>query len=272
MLPKVSLAAIKKNISLVGVLNVTPDSFSDGATEKTLAVQIVRAKALMDQGAALIDIGGDSTRPGSVCVGSEEEWERIGPLVKEISSKFPVSVDTHHPETAQKALSAGAIMINDISGGDEEMFKIVARHNAQIVLMHSRCSRPHVFDLPRPNDLLASIGEFFEKRITLAAKCGVKREQLIFDPGMGAFLSADPDDSYLLIKKIQNLKKFSPLYVGVSRKGFLTKLTDETAAERDSVSALVSALVLRNLDDAKIYLRSHSLPVLNAFVSNICGF
>lgn len=259
-------------IGLVGILNITPDSFSDGGGFPTLKEQIAHAHALIDGGASIVDIGGDSTRPGSVCVGIEEEWRRIGPAVEALAPVMPISVDTHHSEVARRALQGGAKFINDVSGGSVEMFDVVQRHNAKIVVMYSRCTAPHLFDKPTPADLVSAIKDFFSDRLQISKQRGLARDQIFFDPGMGGFVSESPRDSFLLIQKLRELQSFEPLYIGVSRKGFLQLMTHEKPHERDAVSAYIGARIVEQLSTHSLFLRVHNPKLQREFLSSIGPF
>ena len=252
-----------KDTKIVGILNVTPDSFSDGGRFLDVSLAVKQAEKLFQEGADIIDIGGDSTRPGSLCVGSKEEWLRISEVVKEVSKRGVVSVDTHFAETAQKALEAGATMINDVSGGlDPDMFGVVASFNAQIAIMYSRCSVPHLFDLPRPANLIDAIKSFFDERIVRAHSAGLRRENLIFDPGMGGFLSSNPEDSFLILDELSAFANYSPMLIGISRKGFLNSRVSSDLEARDQFSSELGARLAKRPDRKQgLYLRVHNVQI-----------
>lgn len=250
------------SVSLVGILNITPDSFSDGGRFDSAAAAITAGEKLIEQGADWLDIGGDSTRPGSVCVGPEEEWRRIGPVVTELAPRFSVSVDTHHAAVAEQALAVGAQMINDVSAGhDPQMFSVVASNNAKIVLMYSRCPRPHEFGPAPAGDVISAIRIFFENRIDAALRAGVRREQLILDSGFGAFLSEDPKVSFEVAERYGELAEFGlPLMIGVSRKGFLKRAGELSPTDRDPASAQLAADIVKRLPvNQSVLVRSHSI-------------
>lgn len=144
-------------ITLVGIVNCTPDSFSDGDPLATAVTYHDRALALIDAGADMLDVGGDSTRPGSLCVDDDEEWRRIAPIIEKLSHTIPISVDTHKAEVARRALQAGATVINDVSGGaDPHLLEVVANASALYVCMFSASGIPHVFPDPQHTTLTKS--------------------------------------------------------------------------------------------------------------------
>lgn len=253
-------------VNLVGIVNCTPDSFSDGGAYKTTADAISYARQCIAEGASIIDVGGDSTRPGSTCVGIEEEWRRIHSVVQTLAKETNVSVDTHHPEIARRALDIGARYINDISGGSREMFQVVRSYSASVVIMYSRCSQPHVFDKEPSTDLIADIKDFFKLQLKIAEHSGLSRNQILFDPGMGAYLSPNLDDSLTVIRSIDKFESFSPLFLGVSRKGFLKILSDVPASERDAASAFFGAEIANKLKPKQLFLRIHNVPLQQQFL------
>jgi len=246
---------------IVGILNLTPDSFSDGGSFYPAEKALEQAGRLRAQGAVIIELGGDSTRPGSVCTGWQEEWRRIEPVLKGLADGVVVSVDTHHASTAERALDSGARMINDISAGqDPRMFELVAQHAAQIVLMYSRLAAPHVFADEAPGDIIALASDFLLNKVELALAAGIKRENIILDPGMGAFISASPERSFELLTRFSELQSLGfPLMLGISRKGFLKRDGENSPVERDEDSALWSRKVLKSLPPSQlVYLRVHN--------------
>lgn len=251
---------------VVGVLNVTPDSFSDGGCYFDLPSAIAHAEELVRQGAVVIDIGGESTGPGSQPVSTQEEQRRILPVVTALASKVCLSIDTYHSESAKAALEAGAQIINDVSAlrADPKMAAVVAASDAHLVLMYCKDSPlPHVTATQRTyKDVIADISEFFAQRIAYALSEGVKREKIILDPGMGGFVSSDANLSWQLLARLKELKNnFAdfPLLVGTSRKGFLGgKLED-----RDPISQLTALWAIEH--GAKL-IRTHNPAMLLEFI------
>lgn len=251
-------------VRIAGVLNITPDSFSDGGRYFSPETALSRAREMLSKGADLIDIGGDSTRPGSNCVGEDEELRRILPVVEELSSEAQISVDTHHAAVADAALKAGAKIINDISGGgDPEMFKTAASLGGKIIIMYSRCPKPHDFSLEPQGDIIQNCKAFFFSKLEIARRAGLRDDSIILDPGMGAFISANPDRSFELISRISELREFGlPIMLGISRKGFLKRPGEETPADRDLLSAELAAQAVSRLSGVgEVYIRAHNAAI-----------
>ena len=228
---------------ILGIVNVTPDSFSgDGMLAPDKAV--THARELKAQGADILDIGAESTAPGSPAISAEEELQRLKPLLQVLPAEGIVSVDTYKAKTAEAALRLGARIVNDVSGmrADPDMPAVIREHRAFIVIMHSKQppGRPHAErTLTEYEDIVETVSAFFEERIDFALKHGVSAKHIILDPGMGAFLSGDPAASWQLLAGLEALvQRFSdfPLLLGISRKGFLGgKMKD-----RDGVSQLLA--------------------------------
>ena len=252
---------------LIGILNTTPDSFSDGGKYFELESAIQHAESMIAAGADIIDIGGDSTRPGSDCVGPKLEQERVLELVNQVTKLATVSVDTHFASTAAAALQCGAKIINDVSAGhDPEMFSVLASSDAKMILMHSACSAPHVFDYFKQlttDNVVDEIRRFFDTRVNLALKAGLNETQLILDPGMGAFISRDPAVSWQMLKHFGNLSSNGlPLVLGASRKGFLKLANEVYVEERDALSAVAACLAAKSCDWCfPHYLRVHNVAL-----------
>lgn len=251
----------KTKVKFFGILNVTPDSFSDGGQYFDAEDAIEHTKTLIREGASYIDIGADSTRPGSVCVGPDEEWRRIKDVITAAAPVCNVSVDTHHSSVAKLALDAGAQVINDISsGGDPKMFEVVASSNAKIIMTYTRCVKAHEFANEPSGDIIENIKAFFGERINQAIQCGIRPEQIVLDPGMGAFISAGPDDSWNLLGRLAELREFSfPFMLSLSRKGFMKSANEVSIEQRDMPSAYLGALAAQ-LEEFKVdYLRVHDV-------------
>jgi dihydropteroate synthase len=251
-----------KPLSLVGVLNLTPDSFSDGGNFQQLDDAIRHAHKLIEDGADLIDVGGDSTRPGSRCVGAEEELKRIAPFLERLPRDVPFSVDTHHPSVAECAIERGAVMINDVMAGkDPEMFRVMASTEVLYVMMYSRCELDHSFRAEPQEDILERLKRFFGERIECALACGISESQIVLDPGMGKFISDDPENSWRIIREVDALIAFArPVYVGVSRKGFLRLPLEKTIFERDLLTAYIGKLLVETIhSQVPLFLRVHNV-------------
>ena len=255
---------------LIGILNVTPDSFSDGGDFADHEAALLQAEKLNKEGAVIIDIGGDSTRPGSVCTGVEEEWRRIGPLIARISRFSIVSVDTHHAEVAEKAIKEGASIINDVSSGyDPKMFETVAASSAKIILTYTRCPKPHDFSQTSKGDIIENIKKYFQQVTVKAKLAGISNERIILDPGMGAFLSDQAQQSWNLLARLRELENLGyPLALGISRKGFLKTQINDSNEHRDMKSAMIAGLILNlGMNKAIAYLRVHNAAMHRQFIT-----
>lgn len=217
------------NTEYMGVLNLTPDSFSDGGRFDGLggSENVVEvAKQMVKDGASILDMGGESTGPGSKEVTLEEELARVIPAIRAVRAALPevtISIDTWKSEVARQALLAGADMVNDVTAGrgDPKMFSVVAAAGVPMVLMYSKQNSPRTDrEVVDYEDVMATVKEFLKERVALARAAGVK--EVIVDPGMGAFVSGDPKYSFELIDRIEELQELGcPILVGASRKGFL---------------------------------------------------
>ena len=219
---------------LIGILNVTPDSFSDGGEFFGVEPAVVQAEKMLDEGAHMIDVGGESTRPGSEPVSSEEELRRVLPVVQGILESRPetvISIDTYRASTAEAALDAGARVINDITAlrGDTGMASLVAERGCPVVLMHMLGEPKFMQRDPRYEDVVREVRDFLVGRVEYALSAGVRKENVILDPGIG-FGKALRHNLELL----SNLNVFTglgfPVLVGASRKSFLVKIlgSDDT--------------------------------------------
>ncbi len=233
---------------VMGILNVTPDSFYDGGKYCDIDDALNRARKMIDDGADIIDVGGESTRPNSSCVSHDEEIKRVIPIIKELGkeTQIPISIDTYKAEVADKAIKAGAQIINDISGlqADKEMAKIAAAHNTPIIIMHIK-GRPHDFPKdPIYAELIPEIISFLESRIEYSIKSGIKHNKIIIDPGIGFGKGVKHN-----IEILRQLNKFKcmdlPILIGTSRKSFIDKVlecSDDTSVKENN-SRLVGTLV-----------------------------
>ncbi|MGC5077378.1 dihydropteroate synthase [Agrococcus sp. DT81.2] len=227
-----------------GILNVTPDSFSDGGRYVDAGAAIAHARRMRAQGAGVIDIGGESTRPGATPIDPDEEQRRILPVVEELVREgIRVSVDTIHASTARAVMAAGAEIINDVTAGehDPDMLRTVAEGGARIVLMHSRGI--DVTHNTHYDDVVREVVEHLERRVAAAVDAGVARERIILDPGFG--FSKGADDNWRLLSGLHHVIELGlPLLVGTSRKRFLGDLVPEgaPASERDAATAATSLL------------------------------
>lgn len=215
---------------LMGVLNVTPDSFSDGGEFYAPAAALAQAQRLVEAGADLIDIGGQSTRPGAEQVSVEEELHRVLSVVQSVRSQLsvPISVDTTRAVVAQRAVEAGADMVNDISGGtfDPDMLSTVAQLGVPIVLMHIRGTPQTMQQLTDYQDLIGEIYEFLEGQLAAAERAGIERSRLIIDPGIG--FAKTLEQNLEILRQLPRFRSLGvPILVGVSRKSFIGRLLNQ---------------------------------------------
>lgn len=251
---------------IMGVLNVTPDSFADGGLFLAPEAAEAQARRLADQGAAIIDIGGESTAPGSRPVTWQEELGRIAPVVAGLADAHPLSIDTYHARTAARCLELGARIINDVSAAraESEIAQVVREHGAVLVMMYAKDGPlPHATDTPVTyQDVTAEIADWLARRIDWALARGLSAEQLVVDPGMGRFVSLDPAHSWRLLAELDRLVARVapvPVLIGTSRKGFL----GVPLAERDPVSQLTGLLALRK---GAAIVRTHHPRMMRQFL------
>ncbi len=216
---------------LMGILNVTPDSFSDGGEFNNIESALKQSKYIINNGADIIDIGGQSTRPGSDQISLETENNRVIPVIKAIRKNYtiPISIDTTRAIVAEQAIEAGANIINDISGGtfDNKMFSTAAKLEVPIILMHIRGTPKTMQQMTNYRDLIGEIIRFFKTQINQAVNAGVSRDNIIIDPGIG-FAKNAPQNIELL-KRLAEFKTLElPILVGVSRKSFIGHILNKT--------------------------------------------
>jgi dihydropteroate synthase len=241
---------ISKKTCIMGILNITQDSFSDGGLYFDKSAAIKRAIQMVEEGADIIDIGGESTRPGSEPVSIEEELRRtisvVGVLVKEI--KVPISIDTYKSEVAKRALDAGASMVNDISGlrFDPKMPEVVSQYKVPVVIMHIKGTPKDMQQNPVYEDLISEILIYLGTGIRLAIESGVSEDKIIIDPGIGFGKTSEHN-----LEIIHNLRKFTslekPILIGPSRKAFIGKILEEAIpGERLEGTAAAVAIAIMN--------------------------
>ncbi|BAW95203.1 dihydropteroate synthase [[Synechococcus] sp. NIES-970] len=216
---------------VMGILNVTPDSFSDGGQFNSVASALAQAEKMVAAGIDILDIGGQSTRPGSAQISLEEELERTIPVIQAIRGRFQtiISIDTTRAAVAQQAIAAGADIINDISGAtfDDQMLTVVKKLAVPIILMHIRGTPETMQSLTDYQDLMADLKTFFQARIDAALVLGIPPKHLILDPGIGFAKTAL--QNYDLIRHLQDFRDLGyPLLVGPSRKSFIGHILNES--------------------------------------------
>ncbi len=242
----------------MGILNVTPDSFSDGGRFLHHDNAVSRGLELIGQGADIIDVGGESTRPGSLPIMEEVEIKRVLPVIQALVSRAPVSIDTTKAAVAAKVLEAGAFLVNDVSGltADADMAKVVADYDASCCIMHSKDTPLTMQDNPHYDDLIREVCDFLDRQINAALDAGIKQDKIWIDPGIG--FGKTLQHNLLLIKHLDELKRFGmPILLGVSRKSFIgTILGGIPPIER--VDGTVAACILGIQHGANI-LRVHDV-------------
>ena len=219
---------------IVGILNVTPDSFSDGGTYFSIEAAVRHAKQMVQDGADIIDIGGESTRPKSEPISVEEEMKRVRPVVQRLVQEVsvPLSIDTRKPEVAKECLRLGVRMMNDVTGlGDRGMREIAAEHKVPVVIMHMQGTPETMQENPVYEDVVKDIDGFFEERIVQACAAGVERVNIILDPGIG--FGKTTRHNLEILSRLREFLHFGlPLMVGPSRKGFIENITGLPVGER----------------------------------------
>jgi dihydropteroate synthase len=242
---------------LMGTINVTPDSFSDGGRFYKTDQAIKQGELLASEGADILDVGGESTRPFSNSVGVEEELQRVIPVVSQLakSTSLPISIDTCKGQVASAALDAGATMINDISGlrYDPELAQLAAKSQVPLVLMHMQGS-PRTMQLePNYGSLLSEIIGFLEERIQFACEAGMSRDQIIVDPGIG--FGKTVHHNLLLLKHLDALATLGrPILLGTSRKSFIGAVLDKEVTEREPGSwATVCAGIIKGAHIVRVH-------------------
>jgi dihydropteroate synthase len=240
--------------SVMGVINVTPDSFSDGGVHLDPDVAAAAARRMIEDGAAIVDVGGESTRPGSDGVSAEEELRRVVPVLERLEG-IPVSIDTAKAEVARRALELGAELVNDVTAfrADPSLAEVCAEHGAYVCLMHMQ-GEPRTMQIdPRYDDVASEVAAFLEERVRFAIDCGVPEERICLDPGIG--FGKTLDHNLELVRRLDVLLALGrPVLIGFSRKSSLRRLVDGDDLVSASVAAAVAAF-----DKGATILRVHDV-------------
>lgn len=220
---------LSKRTHIMGILNVTPDSFSDGGSYESVNLAVQQAKRMEREGADIIDVGGESTRPGHDPISLEEELDRVLPVIEALQNevKVPISIDTYKARVAEEAIKAGASIINDIWGAkrDPEMAEIAAKYKVPIILMHNRTNMDYT-------SLLDDMKRDLQESIDIALKAGVRRENILLDPGIG--FAKNKMHNLIVMNNLETFNELGfPLLLGSSRKRFIGSILDLPAEERD---------------------------------------
>ena len=245
---------------MMGVLNVTPDSFSDGGLFADTETAVAHGAKLADEGADVVDIGGESTRPGAEPVSSDEELRRVLPVIEGLRAARPdvaISIDTRHPNVAAEAVAAGAAIVNDISGGaDPDMMRVAAQGTAGMVLMHMQGEPGSMQVDPRYEDVVEEVHGYLRERVEAALFDGVEAEQLCVDPGIG--FGKNLEHNLALLRDLGRFRDLDAgLVIGVSRKRFIGTLTD-AEDPTDRVEGSLAAAVLAAAAGADV-IRAHDV-------------
>ena len=243
----------------MGVVNVTPDSFSDGGVNFDPADAVVSARRMLADGAAIVDVGGESTRPGSEGVAADEELRRVVPVLEALGGEVPVSIDTSKAEVARRALELGAELVNDVTAlrGDPELAEVVAEAGAYLCLMHMQGEPRTMQADPRYEDVVSEVAAFLEERLRAAVEAGVAEERICLDPGIG--FGKTVDHNFELVRRLDELTALGrPVVVGFSRKSSLGKLLGDPDATTGTVAASLGAAVAAYERGATI-LRAHDV-------------
>ena len=261
---------------VMGILNVTPDSFADGGRHFSTSDALKRTHEMISEGVDVIDVGGESTKPGAERVTEEQERERVIPVVTElVKTETPISIDTTRAVIAEEAIKLGVAYVNDVSGGlaDSNMYGVIAKNpGIQYIIMHWRAHSKNMQELAVYKDVVKEVKEELEERINSAIEAGVNPEQIIIDPGIG--FSKLPEHNWELLRNIDRLSLLGyPILIGASRKRFLGELTGASNPDdREAASIAVTAMVAK----AGVWgVRTHSvkphrdaIATVNAFVKS----
>jgi dihydropteroate synthase len=229
--------------SVMGVVNVTPDSFSDGGVNLDAETAAANARRMLEEGSAIVDVGGESTRPGSDGVTADEELRRVVPVLERLEG-LPVSIDTSKSEVARRALELGAELVNDVTAlrGDPELAGVVAGSGAYLCLMHM-LGEPRTMQLePSYDDVVADVARFLEERLAFAVSAGIPEERIALDPGIG--FGKTVEHNFELLRRLDELVAIGrPVVVGFSRKSSLGRIMGDAAATTGTTAASVGAAV-----------------------------
>ncbi|HEX7345138.1 MAG TPA: dihydropteroate synthase [bacterium] len=243
---------------IMGILNVTPDSFADGGLYQQLDQAVAHGLEMAEQGADFIDVGGESSRPGANPVSLDEEAARVLPVIQKLATQIniPISIDTSKAEVARRALLSGARLINDISAlrADPEMIKVALDFQATLVLLHMQGEPGTMQIRPHYKDVVREIHNFLEERITFARARGLEADQIIIDPGIG--FGKRLGDNYEILRKLREFGDLAPILVGPSRKSFIGQVLNAPPGER--LFGTAAAVAVATMNGAAI-LRVHDV-------------
>lgn len=265
----------KSNSALImGVVNVTPDSFSDGGAFFEPQNAIQHAMQLLEEGADILDIGGESTRPGADIISDEDEVNRVVPVIEGVKEKASfISIDTRNAQTMHKALKAGANIINDVSGlmHDPESIAVAAESNCPVCIMHMKGTPQTMQDSPIYDDVVDEVLHYFEERLNFCSKNGVNPERVVLDPGIGFGKTLDHNVS--ILKHMQRIKAMgSPVLLGTSRKSFIGAISGEQDAKKRFPGSLASLLaVIKHVDIVRVHDVAETRQALDVYQAICCA-
>ena len=250
---------LTKKVAVMGILNLTPDSFYDGGRYRTEKEILRRVEQMIKEGADIVDIGGESTRPGAAQISWEEEVRRVIPYLKKITNIFeiPVSIDTYKAKVAREAIEAGAEMVNDISGlrFDSEMAEVVSSGGVYLVVMHIKGTPKDMQDNPQYESLMDEIISYLEESLEIASRAGINLNKIIVDPGIG--FGKTKEHNLFILKNLKRLRVLErPILIGVSRKSFIGKVLNLPLEERLSGSLAATSVAV--MEGARI-VRCHDV-------------
>ena len=265
---------LSRRALIMGILNVTPDSFSDGRRFLNPDQAIRHAKEMVEAGADLIDVGGESTRPGSEPVSSEEELRRVIPVIERLSREIsvPISIDTYKAEVARFALQAGACWVNDISAlrFDPKMADLIAETQAPVILMHMKGTPKDMQQDPRYESAVDEICLFLKERIEFAVSAGIQRKQIIIDPGIG--FGKRMQDNLAIMAGLERFKSLGrPIMLGTSRKSFIGRVLGLPLEERlEGTAATLAIGLMKGARIFRVHDVSHAVRVIRMAEAILC--
>ncbi len=248
---------LSRRTHLMGILNVTPDSFSDGGKYLDSQRALAHAMRMAEEGADIIDVGGESSRPGSLPVSAEEELRRVIPVVEGLAGKIdlPISIDTYKSEVAEKALHAGAVMINDISACrmDKRMVEVVGEYQCPVVLMHMKGTPRDMQLNPYYDSVIEEIYQFFLERVEYLGHMGIPRENIIIDPGIG--FGKTVEHNLTILRNLSSFRSLGlPILIGTSRKSFIGAILSAGVEERlEGTAATVALAINQGADIVRVH-------------------
>ncbi len=249
---------VRQRTAVMGILNVTPDSFYDGGRYAQTEAAVRRALQMVEEGADVLDIGGESTRPGSQPVPEEEELRRVLPVIEAVRERtdVPISIDTTKSRVAEQALQAGACMVNDISGlgFDPRMAEVVARHGALCCIMHIQGTPQTMQQNPQYEDVVRDISCYFEERLALAERAGIPRENIWLDPGIG--FGKTVEHNLEILRRLREFTAFGlPILIGTSRKSFIGKILGNLPPEErlEGTGATVAIAIMNGANAVRVH-------------------